>query len=1361
MTIRSNKSFLLALLVTLSAGVTQSREIKRFDLHDPIAFPTYAWPRTLLTWQVDYARQDIQPGELRLRDNQTGKSVPFQLSQGQVSFFSDLPSGARRSFSLLVGDQKQASLDLPVTSQRVGRFVEIHNGLFALRIPLSRQITESEPVPGPVYALRRKGDWFGASHILSPQRKVLSLKTECLVQGELYQTWRVTYNFSGGGQYSARIKMISGYDFFEFFEEIIGLNKHDHVSNEMNWTGFVADRRFGTESYVLESPDGNWPAISDNVNIPFVCEDPHWAPSVVEDVSQEMWVKLSPYSANARRELHSCLSFWDSQPQGQELGVFVLDYERWRDEVYGIWQPAQDLMVRFRYRQNTLAWTWPLVAGTRSTAINLNDVAKAEAEVERTRHVYKDALGEAQRMRFSLDTMRLRYNQLLQQRHGPLSLNRAKDWVLQYPDTSRRPEETLFPHPVHQDVDPLMKDVYSSAIVYYQLGQNSWPGANTIQNGFYTGWLATSMVALADKMSQSQRQRLDALILLGAYVTSGDAMHPLRNSLAGCPNMVSNGATGPIIAAFLYPDHPMSHEWRDHYSKYLSLSSHFFTRPSVEKYDSQGGRWTESLSTYNWTHLRQIQAASIAGVLVDGINRWCSTPVAKRGRWLVDMLSAPIYNPLPYQRQAEEQDNPLQLPQGWQSGMPFSTALGFTRQYPAHGAHGSGTAIEPTPVVNQLGYFLKDYDPIVAENLLWIQTNRLGKHRNGHPGWADILEKACLNNNGTEPEFKSVKYTGHGIVLRAGVGTPEELSIHLDQIDRGSNYRWGNPAEGASGSLYYFAGGKVWTGHAREDAGDHAMDDTDGLTLFGVMKDDAYRSIGGNVLHRPLLDLGPAQFAEITARRDQSTYAWPEYDSRSIMLVGTDYFLLFDKTACNSSNGRFSWFIPRSGEYPKIVFLTPNRARPDHWRQVSTYTSKGFQRDSKAHHLALVTHKTDQVTLTSVTENQVSLMAPAPVYESATPKNSRLPQGVYHVDTHSSRDTVLRSATRVRYEETDLVIDGTASVARRKKNGDLELALFEPGHIAVGSISITVDDPNTGLSLVRRQEENAFSGKYQSSHPSKITLGFGGVTGQLYVDGQPTIQSDRQGHITAAFPGGIHDWEFTSQTPQPMVPRILRTENYTGGARIFFDLNAAADNYIVELSRDGGHTWDYASQGAASPVQLTALKNGTKVHLRLIATNQNKRSTPSHAYPLYISEKPPAPPDGLDLVLGTGQVELNWGQKLGVSSYRLYRRQRGLNDFHLLYQGLNRQFTDLNPTVVPPTQLPGVEYNQAYQGPIYEYAVSAVNDNGEGAKSHLRDTDPTTWLNWYPHIEDLSHRRDTEFWKPPYVPARMQPPSHY
>ena len=151
-------------------------------------------------------------------------------------------------------------------------------------------------------------------------------------------------------------------------------------------------------------------------------------------------------------------------------------------------------------------------------------------------------------------------------------------------------------------------------------------------------------------MTKEKKAKIDALLLMGAYINTSEAIHPIRTSLAGCPNMAADGWCVPMQMAFLFPEHPMAEYWKDYYEKTWDISSKYFTRPEVKTYKSKGGRWTESLGTYHWAHLAPT-SYSLAGIKNDGKNRWANELFRQRAQWLIGNTTAPLWNPDPYWRQ--------------------------------------------------------------------------------------------------------------------------------------------------------------------------------------------------------------------------------------------------------------------------------------------------------------------------------------------------------------------------------------------------------------------------------------------------------------------------------------------------------------------------------------------------------------------------------------------------------------------------------------------------------------------------------------------------------------------------------------
>lgn len=1309
---------------------------------DNIRCPTYAWPRTLISHPV--ALSD-NCDDIIVTDLKSGNIIPSQLSTSKngsnvVTFFSDLPSGADRSYSIKTGKSLQ-KCHQPVKSNSSGSFIEVDGGSIGIRIPASQNMGIGVPVPGPVYSLRRNSNWIGESKIISPSLSVLAIETTRLEDGELFQIWQVRYHFEKNGVYTAVLKVISGYDFIEFHEEMSSLDKNYNITNEMNWVNFSPEYRYGIASGMYNSMKP-WPKINQGVKTSSTQEDPAWSPGVIEDTSKEMWMYLSPYNGNGVRELMPCVSFWNNT---DELGVFVLDYKRWQDGEYGIWQPTRRLMTSFRYLDGLLSWSWPIVTGTRVTAINLNSTEKGEAYTESLQSILKKIAPDTKSVgdRFDPQNIKVRYNQLLQQIYGPLNLDKVKNWQLNYPLTAKRPEKLFLAGSV-KSADDFISKLFSSVFVFYPIGQNGWPGVNSINHRFVYEWVLDGMMRLSDQMTHEQLIRADALLLLSAHLLTDDAMHPIRNCMAGAPNMAADGWCVPAGISFLYPEHSMAKEWREHYQKYWSLTHTYFTRPATEY--SLGGRWTESLGTYNWAHLRPTGVVQIMNFIQDSINRWATPEAVERGRWMVDMLTAPINNPDPYWRQEFKKGKPT----------PPKDSGELTRHYPAHGAHGSGTTMEPPKIVNTYGYFLRNYDPMISENLTWINTYGFHEEKGGHShsvSWPSLIKKFTDHNTGTRPEFKSCKYTGHGVVLRAGVGSRDEISIHLDQVDRGPNYRWGNTNNGGSGVIYFYGGGKIWTGHEREDTGDHTANNCEGVTNFGVMKDGSFKGIGHNILERPLIDLGVAQLTTITSRCDESRYSWPAYESRSIMLVGHDYFLIYDKVGTTGSLGRFSWFIAKDQEYPEIAFLKPQGARQDHWREVFTPSAKGFNRDAPGSHLTFVTHKKDSVQLKQMSKKTLPFLSFTDIkqYEN----KNKLPLGVYEVKTDEYDDIFFRDERDIRYDSDSISFSGQAGVYRKSKNGNEQYALFGKGSIYSKNISLALEEGDCGISIANIH--NGISGICYSEKGGVAVITGNAVVGTLYLDGIETAV--QQGRFI--IPKGRHNWEITNFKAMPMQAKILRTVNFSGGANIFFSESPAAEKYLLEYSTDTAKTFSAIGKFNTSPAVIREFSNGQKLHVRIIAMNTDKIATPSHEYPIYVNDIIPEHPDGLALSLGTNTIEASWGKCLGAENYRLYRRIVGEPSWNVVYKGNETNFIDRASGVVRHTMLPGKEDNIPYRGIVYEYAVTTVNGNGESKKSEIVTSSPTSWLNWMPNTDSPGFRRDTEYWKPPYVSAREEVPKKY
>ena len=1356
----------------------------KFDIREEIQSPIYCWPRTLLTYPVDFSQAKVKPEQLILRNGTTGALEPIQLSAmkmtaggtllfANVSFFSDLKPGAHQVFQLGSGNTAPASEALP-SSTKAG-VIEIDGGAIKVRLPASRPDISAGEVPPPILGLDAGSGWCGGGRLLSPVKPVKSLETTCTESGPLFAAYRLSYRFADGGSYEATIRIVSGYAFVTLTEKIEGLALGDRAVVEFDWSGLKPTKRMPHNGGWLCPAEGL--GIDQPVTTPGSIEEPQWwPPNTVEDPAKEMLFRLAAFSGNGVREAVPAISFWEEVAGGRELGVFVPDAQRWNDRQYMVWQPTTLLHVRFRYADGHLVWSYPLVDGTRETGITLHPTQLGEQAIEAFRRSFAQAesgkkgglVGFGGRQ--ISDTMPMRYALWLRSWYGALSLDKVKNWVLtrsegESPATVPTVDALPETRPKVESAAELKDWAYHSTLMNYPLGINV--GIDAIEHRLIRP-MTRKYLQYYSQFTPEDRRGVDALLLVSAYLNSDEDFAPSRICLSGTPNMSADGFCVPAELAVLFPKHPLFNEWADQFEKRLQLMGCYYTRPDVPAYGSLGGRWCESLSIYNWAYFHPTEPAQTSLLLADGKNRFANAWMAQRARWLSDELSAPIYNPNPMWHQASDSPKGAPPPSPWKPGMALTSQNGFERQYPAHGAHGSGTGIPVPDHVPILAQTLRRYDPLAAEHLFWATAQRPsgGYDRKGEY-WEQLALKGTDKNNGTNPHLQSSKYTGHGIILRAGVDTPEELSIHLDQIDQGPNYRWGNNGEGSSGVLYFFAGGQPWSGHERENTGDHTRDATSGSTTFGVVKDGEFRSIGANVLEYPLYDLGCAQFGEITARKDLQPYSWPVYRSRSVMLVGSDYFILCDDAIGDS---RFSWFTMKDLPYPKLVFLSPLAIRADHWSEVTTQISKGVLRDQErqeAPNVVLVTHKKNEVEMEKMTSKPIPYLEKADIKQYAwhLPKGEKPVAGVYWVKTPTSHDVVFRNIAPISFSSPDATFSGTAGVVRNMVDGSTELALFEGTEIGAHGVKLRIP-PGSELGVCATfKGAGPISGLFMAPKATQITIEGQQISGaSFYVDGEKKEATISSGSLVANLPAGRHSWELTGGQPTPMAPVIVRTENKSGGAAAVFLPVAGADHYRLETSADGGATWKTTGQGTSSPIELAGLANGSKIHVRVIAANATKESVPSKEYPVYVSEHPPEAPEGLDLILSKDRIDLSWGEILGASEYRLYRRPLGATDWTKIFSGPSCSFADTKAKgAQPPVEMPGRSDNALNndRGIVYEYAVTAVNGNGEGKKGTVENSDPTGWRNWWPAGQERRFKRQTAYWLPPYVTPEAVPPLRY
>ena len=1293
-----------------------------FVLEDPLEHPFYHWPRTLLGYPVE-CDGPLDSGHWQLIRTDTGEMVPFQVSlrasdnSGQtravLHFFSDLPSGGRREF-VLSRTETPKRAPMGIRERREGTTVVVDTGALRVRIPSSQ--TVHGVAPGPILQISRGGTWFGRSTLEvagDPIRRITCRRTE---SGPLFITYELQYETARGAHYRARVQCEAGMEFVRLQEDMEELPVGIHGVFQSDWSDLHLTHRqapnhpFPLSDVVRDYDDYVWERIGD----PWKYQKDPLPPGQLP-----FWLGVYERAPGNFRS-GTFANFWN-QRSNDALGVFIDDVSGWQTHEYACEVESPALQVRYVAEGNRFVWQWPLVRGRRSTCVAFYDHAldrAAQRNLERRfRGETHDGTTYSVPLTFTSHTL------VLQNRHGSLDLNRLKDWQLTDPDPAHRPE-LIFAGGKPEDPAALERRLFTSPFTCtlpvtgtrQMAGHGPIPGRRIINfSPVPSRQVLGSWVDAFDRthgvMTERQRRRLTGMLLLLAHVHSADEFMPVVGMLSGHPNFLADVKAVPPAMARLFPKHSRAGLWADQWEKTVELNTRFNTRPAVRAWDAHGGRWTENLGTYVWAFLGPSLKTSFLLKQYDGRERFLSPQLAEMAEWLVNALSAPFLG------ESESGWRTLQETDYGREWGVVAPGKGPYRVHPPQGAHS-----EQRMAPRELWYFgqcLQRYAPLAAEYAMWAARPTHVEMEAGpdhHEPW-DVMYQGP-DNRGTNPRLRSRKFTGYGVVLRAGVDAPAEVSVHLQQIDDGPNYRWGRAGEGGCGILYFYAAGTSYSYTAPEDVGDRDDQDTDFCTTFGVYKNGGFRSIGMNVLSRPLYDLGTGQFAEIVPRLGPGSYASPEHVGRSVLLAGTEYFVLYDAVAHQALTHRLSWFVRRGDPLPAIhLLLGASGHRETQKTELTTSSSSGVWLDGLGDSLAVVTHRKD-------------------LQSEATPFGGRLRlPGV--------EDLVFRRQDPVEFDEYGCSFRGTAGWIRTTAT-QVEMALFHGTRIEVPGLLVETQDTDLGFSA-RVSASAPLAGRYLATRPATVRISGSRVTGPLvfHVDGAPVAMPRDGGQHVVELPAGSHAWELTESLPVPIAPRILRTENRAGGARVIVGPVAGASGYRLELSRDGGLQWQPLPTHSEAILQLTGLQSGEKVHLRAVAVNAHHESPPGTDYPLYATDDPPAAPDGLRVDLADGAALVHWGEVLGVTEYRLYGRARSGGVFQLLYQGLERSYPDHRPGLRACDPIPGKPVRTNDAG-VFEYVVTAVNGNGESPRSHPADTDPSSWRNWDPRPGE-PFRRVTRF----------------
>ena len=1328
----------------------------RFELNERIKHPHFWWPRTLLNYHVVLSGTSAPPERWSLMDATAGRPTPVQVSDlrkengkivaATVSFFSDLPTGGHRSFVLNTATaQAPASEKEPKGIASDDSGIVLDTGVLKVRIPKSQAIGQGKTAPGPIMAVNDGKGWVGESSVVSPRKSVRKITTEVQNDGPLFTRVRVSYDFEGGARYAATIKATQGYCFVEFTEEFSGLSVEDQAEFDFVWTGLPLTHRSGAEP--IDKPH----------TLYYRGEDPFFTgPDRVENPAKEFYFRLGHCAADSTI-LRTSADF-SNHTTGRAVGLCVLDGSKWDDGDYSIWAASETLSVRFRYKDGKLEWRLPLAGKSRQLGFagyDLNDPKNAETLSRFS--AYDDSPATLASIANRGIANGSDIVSFINSRYGGMSLDAIKDWQLAYPETAAKPA----PHALAAG-DRFLKtvaslDAYDNALWGDHEAlhvEGNWFSPVSLRQ--MSQWIVPGFNKFRAQMPPELRERATALLLFQSYLATREEISPIRHMLKGHPNFMADWKYPLMAGAWLFPDHPMAREWADRFEKFVELAGIFYVRPNVKSWEAKGGRWTENIGTYNWAFIDPATRANELGLLYDGRDRMASAGQALHGEYLSGIVTAPV--------KLGKDGLPLEFPagtallpengfqrihpappgcSGWRSAA-LLPENGFQRIHPPQGAHSTRRQIPGC--IESFGNSFWNYAPLTAAHMLWINRRPVGSPTGFESDSAPA--GLTLQPQGTNPRLRSAKYTGYGIVLRSAVDTPDEISVYLQQVDKGPNYRWGFGNENGGGDIYYYAAGNSYAGHFTEDAGDRRVNDAELTCNTGVYKQSTFRGIGMNDLTEPFYDLGSAQFAEILARPGPDAYSWPEYESRSVMLVGHDYIVTYD--AVNNTS-RVAWnTVKGQDKMPTIISIRGDVNYRITQTSVDNHglVTEGMRLEpykSGTDRMVLVSHRSD-VKIVSPKKNSGSLVSEV-----------KMPEG---------SDFIYQQRAPFVSEENGRVFAGRAGAIRQFKDGRTELNLFKGRRIGAKALQLAVDNPSMGISAVFRNPSEVL-GQFYSRKGGKLTVSFSGGVPQgvrLFIDGAPATVRAEANSLAVQLPPGEGRWQLTAGPAVPMAPEITHSVARADGAAVFFTPVPSATSYRIESSHNGGVTWTSVATSKTPEFILCSIQAPDKIDVRVIALNGGTESLPGRDYPVYVTGKPAGPPEGLRLSLAKDEATASWGEVLGAKEYVLYRRKAGEASWREVHRGTERNYRDAVKGIFPATEDPGLEAEALRQPAkklaIFEYAVSAVDGVGESAKSSIATADPASWRNWNP-ATPLHYKRRSAYWLPPFVKPEQVPPADY
>lgn len=510
--------------------------MKSFVLKDYLNHRAYAWPKTVL----NYFQEGDMPVVGRDALLMNGEKVAYQAEKAEGGYtlkvLADLPQGEQRAFTWTEGDSPTTSLAKAGLNNGFIRVESLKNGL----VKLVRE------------------DGLFCEYSLATTKKILSV-SEVITGGAIEKTLLKTLVFEDGSQYTFTVKIKTGLDYVEIYEDLRGFIA-DGSKLMATWGGFSPRYRFAPERGTERVDE----YLKEDGSLPFY---------------------MAPHADGGRLRDQKGVAYEDRK-KGVWLGFLFHDLEACNDGDYTIGCSSKNMLFSL-YEDR---WVAPLQGQTRAFMCILCADKPAD----------------------SLLTHYIKY-------YSHVHLDNVKDWVLDWEDDQNeypkyytvKPETTTGTFFFSRKGKPFPEDILKM-IDEYSTRFSRFEVFDPVScRTFIYDW-APIFDMTASRMTKEEFQHARAAMAFTCYVLAQENFFPIDILLSGHPNFLTDvmGTVG-IFAAILGKRHPAYRDWLARYEISMARNLKYHIRPAVEKWQAMGGRWTENIGCYLFTMLHCTEICSV------------------------------------------------------------------------------------------------------------------------------------------------------------------------------------------------------------------------------------------------------------------------------------------------------------------------------------------------------------------------------------------------------------------------------------------------------------------------------------------------------------------------------------------------------------------------------------------------------------------------------------------------------------------------------------------------------------------------------------------------------------------------------